>query len=87
MLIQLSLVHDNAAKCGARRVVFLFLSKHFWLLHYHSDVVIQSRKVKNRAEHWQTKHWLMSLRSGRPVDKGPQEGDYSAWVAWEKGKV
>ena len=22
-----------------------------------------------------------------PVDIGPQEGYYSAWVAWEKGKV
>ena len=20
-----------------------------------------------------------------PVDNGPQEGDYSAWVVWEKG--
>ena len=29
----------------------------------------------------------MGLRPGRPVDNGPQEGDYSAWVAWRKGKV
>ena len=29
----------------------------------------------------------MGLRPGRPVDIGPQEGDYSAWVAWRKGKV
>ena len=37
--------------------------------------------------HWQTKQLLLGLRPGRPVDDGPQEGDYSAWVAWEKGKV
>ena len=37
--------------------------------------------------HWQTKHWLLGLRPGRPVDNGPQEGNYSAWVAWEKGKM
>ena len=29
----------------------------------------------------------MGLRQGSPVDNGPQEGDYSAWVAWRKGKV
>ena len=29
----------------------------------------------------------MGLRQGRPVDNGPQEGDYSARVAWRKGKV
>ena len=29
----------------------------------------------------------MGLRPARPVDNGPQEGDYSDWVAWEKGKV
>ena len=29
----------------------------------------------------------VGLRPGRPVDIGPQEGDYSAWVVWEKGKV
>ena len=37
--------------------------------------------------HCQTKHWLLGLRPGRPVDNGPQEEDYSARVAWEKGKV
>ena len=36
---------------------------------------------------WQTKHRLLGLRPGRPVDNGPQEEDYFAWVAWEKGKV
>ena len=29
----------------------------------------------------------VGLRPGRPVDNEPQEGDYSAWVAWRKGKV
>ena len=29
----------------------------------------------------------MGLRPGRPADNGPQEGVYSAWVAWRKGKV
>ena len=29
----------------------------------------------------------MGLRPGCPVDNGPQEGDYSACVAWRKGKV
>jgi len=29
----------------------------------------------------------LCLRPWRPVDNRPQEGDYSAWVAWEKGKV
>ena len=29
----------------------------------------------------QTKHWLLGLRPGRPVDNGPQEEDYSARVA------
>ena len=37
--------------------------------------------------HWQTKHWLLGLRPGHSEGNGPQEGDYSAWVAWEKGKV
>ena len=43
--------------------------------------------AEKKVTHWQTKHWLSGLRPGRPVDNGPQEGDYSAWVAWEKGKV
>ena len=29
----------------------------------------------------------VGLRPGRPIDNGPQEGDYSAWVAWRNGKV
>ena len=33
-------------------------------------------------EHWQTNHWLLGLRTGRPVDNGPQDGDNSAWVVW-----
>ena len=37
--------------------------------------------------HWQTKQGLLGLRPGSPLDNGPQEGDCSAWVAWEKGKV
>ena len=37
--------------------------------------------------HWQTKHRLLGLRPGRPVDNGSQEGDYFAWVAWVKGEV
>ena len=28
-----------------------------------------------------------ALAIGRPVDNGPQEGDYSAGVGWEEGKV
>ena len=32
-------------------------------------------------------YWLLGLMPWRPVDNGPQEGDYSAWVAWGKGKV
>ena len=27
----------------------------------------------------------MGFRPGRPVDNGPEEGDYSAWVACRKG--
>ena len=37
--------------------------------------------------HWQTKHRLLGLRPGCPVDTGPQEGYYFAWVACEKGEV
>ena len=37
--------------------------------------------------HWQMKHCLLGLRPGHPGDNGSQEGDYSAWVAWEKGKM
>ena len=29
----------------------------------------------------------VGLRPGRPADNGTQEGDYSDWVAWRKGKV
>ena len=29
----------------------------------------------------------MGPRPGCPVNIGPQEGHYSAWVAWRKGKV
>ena len=29
----------------------------------------------------------VGLRPGRPVNNGPQEGDYPAWVALRKGKV
>ena len=39
------------------------------------------------ALHLQTKHMLLGLRQRHPVDNGPQEGDYFAWVALEKGKV
>ena len=36
--------------------------------------------AEKKVTHWQTKQWLSGLRPGRPVDNGPQEGDYSAWV-------
>ena len=29
----------------------------------------------------------MGLTSGHPEDIWPKEGDYSAWVAWGKGKI
>ena len=53
------------------------------VLQSHKDVRID----KGRCAHWQTKHWLLGLRPGRLVDNGRQEGDYSACVAWEKGRV
>ena len=30
---------------------------------------------------------IVGIRLGRPVCKGPPERDYSAWIAWPKGKV
>ena len=45
------------------------------------------RIAESISNNWQTKHWLVGLRPERPVDNGPQEGVYSARVAWEKGKV
>ena len=37
--------------------------------------------------HWQTEHRLLGFRPGCPVDTGPQEGDYFALLAFEKGEV
>ena len=34
-----------------------------------------------------TKQWLFGLRPGCPLDIWPKEKDFSAWVAWRKGKV
>ena len=57
----------------------------FWCIH---------KKLKNIINfvctlwiHWQTKHSLLGLMPGRPVDNRSQDGDYSACVAWEKENV
>ena len=51
------------------------------------SLIFRNKLVNMYALEDKALHWLLGLRPGRPVDNGPQEGDWTAWVAWEKGKV